>query len=830
MSNRTDPRYPHLLVGGTAIPNDYTYPRPVRPKLNVPPRDRATHAAALIDQLHVARVAHDSLDQQRRALGVGTERGMCIEFESEPGFDLALQSLDRDRGKIELVAVRQTTDRIFATVLVPEGGLGQLFTLVEDYATKDDPRYGKPKNRRLVETVSYLRHAALEAFWTDDVALLPSPGQAAWWEVWLRGGDDPDAIRTDFVSHAQKLGLRVGDQWLSFPDRSIGLAFGSREQMAASVELLDCIAELRLAKESAGFFTSKSCDRREWVDSYRLLMTPPPADAPAVCVLDTGVNRGHPLLWDLLDENDMLTCDPEWGKHDHRGHGTEMAGLAAHGDLTEALTRTNPLVLEHRLESVKVSAPEHLAPDADLVAGDARKHLYGVLTRDSSSLIESVQPFRSRSYCMAISTDDGRDRGAPSSWSAEVDRLCFGDDDSTRRLFVLAAGNVARENWCSYPAGNDTDAIHDPGQAWNALTVGAHTDKWRLESGTHTGWTPVARPGTLAPSSTTSHVWESRWPNKPDFVLEGGNGARDGAGFVDAPDDLSLLTTYYRPDSKLLAAFGDTSAAAAQAARMSAILMARYPTFWPETIRGLLVHSAEWTPAMQEEARQEQGHRDDFLLRRYGYGVPDLDRASWSASNALTLVAQDVVTPYGKTDGKVGTRDWSLHTLPWPRAQLEELFQTEVELRVTLSYYVEPNPARRGWKYRHRYASHGLRFAIRNPGESMDEFQARVSKDAQSEESGKPSFSEPGWRLGRKRDRGSIHSDRWFGTAAELADRNHVAVFPVGGWWKERAHLGRWQHSVRYSLIVSIRTPATKVDIYTPIAVQVGVQTAVSVE
>jgi hypothetical protein len=49
----------------------------------------------------------------------------------------------------------------------------------------------------------------------------------------------------------------------------------------------------------------------------------------------------------------------------------------------------------------------------------------------------------------------------------------------------------------------------------------------------------------------------------------------------------------------LLVDFRDTSAAAAQGIRMATILQAEYPNLWPETIRALLIHSAEWTDAMK---------------------------------------------------------------------------------------------------------------------------------------------------------------------------------------------------------------------------------------
>jgi hypothetical protein len=77
------------------------------------------------------------------------------------------------------------------------------------------------------------------------------------------------------------------------------------------------------------------------------------------------------------------------------------------------------------------------------------------------------------------------------------------------------------------------------------------------------------------------------------------------------------------------------------------------------------------------------------------------------------------------------------------------------------------------------------------------------------------------WLLGRIRNVGSIHSDSWRGTAAELAQRSAVGVYPIGGWWKENAHHTRYERRVRYALIVSIRAVNGEIDIYTPVRAQI---------
>ena len=108
----------------------------------------------------------------------------------------------------------------------------------------------------------------------------------------------------------------------------------------------------------------------------------------------------------------------------------------------------------------------------------------------------------------------------------------------------------------------------------------------------------------------------------------------------------------------------------------------------------------------------------------------------------------------------------------------------------------------------------------------------RINAEAQDEDfnSSENASVSKHWVLGpQSRDKGSIHSDIWKGSAAELADSNLIAVYPTIGWWRERAHLNKWNSKTRYSLIISINTPEESVDIYTPVAVQVGIKPPVEI-
>ena len=211
------------------------------------------------------------------------------------------------------------------------------------------------------------------------------------------------------------------------------------------------------------------------------------------------------------------------------------------------------------------------------------------------------------------------------------------------------------------------------------------------------------------------------------------------------------------------------------------------------------------------------------LRRRYGMGVPDLTRATRSASDALTLIVQDTIRPF---DGRGKMLDLHLHELPWPTEALDELGEVEVQLRVTLSYFIEPNPSRRGWRGRYRYASHGLRFDLRRPTESTDEFHQRINKLAREDGERHQSVGSDAeeWLFGpNSRVAGSVHADVWRGTASDLALRGCIAVFPVSGWWKDRKDRDHSERGAHYALVASIESPTEDVDLWTPVATELGV-------
>lgn len=841
----------HLFVRGTVTSVTYksvlsggTPPTQQR-------RDRQTHSQHLLRQLATLVKDEERLALLREASNVPSDAGMTVAIEVTPKGALNFASLEWVRDGIQVLSVIGTDVVEIVTVHVPRGKLSAFEKRVREYMTKNNkPKKDgsiDPAHAALVNAISNFRLAVFEELWTDSDDP-PAEKNVTWFQVWLRlTGLSATATRAEFVERTAGLEITVDSGYVSFPGRVVIAVQATRAALQKALDLLDLVAEIRSVKPTASFYLADLTpfERAQWVNNLRSRTQFPQRNSRSyVTLLDTGVSPEHPLLSGGLHEDDLHAVDAEWQVSDHEGHGTGMAGLSLLGDLTVPLSGDAPYLVEHRLESVKILPPQ----------GANAPHLYGSVTAEAVNIVERAHENRDRTFAM-MTTSQGETKGVPSEWSAQVDRLAFGikpDDDGSQlkvhrnpKMFVLAGGNIEWIEWDQYPTCNTNLNVENPGQSWNALTVGAYTNLTAFDKTKWPSLTTISPPGGLSPSSRTSVTWDTRWPFKPDVVAEGGNACLDSklGGVTVGPADLRLLTTSHNPLKSLLAESGDTSAATAEVARICGLLQTRYPNYWPETHRALIVHGARWTPTMRGAVTSTSaGWKKRTLVRKYGYGAVNLERSTVSHLDEATLVLQENITPYVIRDGSTKLGNLNLHALPWPANKLLELESQAIELRITLSYFVEPNPAQRGWQSKFRYQSHGLRFAVKAASEDLPRFLQRINKlerkaaevalateEEDSEQGGeRQSIPDPdvgGWFLGAKlRGQGSIHSDVWSGNARALAEKSHIAVYPVGGWWKDWKGGGRQNASTRYSLVVTLHVLGDiSADIYTPIANQIGI-------
>lgn len=800
---------PHIDISPFVVSHEY---QGSRTPISHEDRIRAEHGSRVQRQLDAALNVMDVIRQEEPNLAESS--GSYIEVELRSGTQPDLLDMSSRNIKSGAAKLGNSNERIIA-LYIPDDARNTLLSMVEDYLTAPLTDGGNPRNKQKVEAIEAFRAARMETLWTDEPEALPREAdEPIWWGLWC-WQDNVEKV----VGACNRYELQVSnpDKWLFFPEVIVVPVLSNRRSVELITYVTGGIAELRRASDNPSFYMNDvRGEQLAWLTDMAERVTWPDANAPVVCLLDTGVNRAHVLIEPALSIVDMHSHKSEWGTDDHHGHGTEMAGLALHGNLTAPLGDNAQRVLGHRLESVKLLPPDGFDPN--------EPRAFGSITQAAIIRPEISQPYKRRAYCMAITSDTNGAK--PSAWSAAMDQAAMGsmiadDENSPKRLIFVSAGNVDEVIDKNQLRPQDDYAIEDPAQAWNVVTVGGYTELSNIHDPGFEDYLPLVEPGALSPHSRTSVNWPRNSPIKPEIVMEAGNRGFNPAGNdVYTLESLSLCTTGRDIAMQPIVTTHATSAATAQAARLAAQLMEDHGDYWPETIRGLIVHSAEWTPHMLNQLTANPNKDYHYqLIRRFGYGVPSYERASASSNNHLALVTQTEIQPF-RLDGNRQFNECHYYTLPIPKALLEQLENTEVQLKITLSYFIDPNPGLSGSIDPQRYQSHGLRFDLRRKNESLEIFKQRVNASERDDPRVRPRTTpdDERWMLGpRSVSAGSLHCDTWTGPAIELVGRDLLCIKPVGGWSRFRSTAEHCNSVRRYSLIITFKTADTSVDLYTPI-------------
>lgn len=820
-------RQQHFILTQSGNPQPYTYNGTTpRNKVLIPTQERAVQAAKLNSQLTLARQAINQIAVVERQCEVTSPTSVQLLVKSFDGVEMPFESLGDARQKIEILKSIKRENVIETTIAVPENGFKVWEKKLSDYTSSKKDVNGKARDgRKLIDSIAEISAVTLENLWAEAKELFPqNHTETYWWEVWLPRGDNRDLIFNDFRKLSAAYGIESSSRYLKFPERTVLTIRASVAQLREATALLVRIAELRLHTETADFYINLSLsEQRDWSKELLQRLSLSRESNTYVCILDTGVTNGHPLLKPFLEDQDQFAIDPDWHPADDEGHGTGMAGLVVWGDLIDHLGSDSLVNISHRIESVKV-----LRHDGD----NEGKHL-GLITSDGIALPEIANAQRNRVFVMALTKKVSKNIGAPSAWSAVLDGLISDETENGKqpRLILVSAGNAPTDlmEMMNYPAYNHDQEVHDPGQSWNAITIGAYTNKTYIDKVSFPNYSALAPAGSLSPYSSTTHQWDLASPLKPEVVFEGGNIGIDQLSCAGL-DSLHLMTTSNEITDRQYTSFSSTSAATALAGNFCAQLMEAYPQLWPETIRGLMIHSASWTESMYRAAApfgSTLKQRAQHLMRNVGYGVPNLAKALWTLNNCLTLIVQDEIQPFTHHSGKVSTKDMHVHQLPWPKEQLESLGAMDVTMTVTLSYFIEPNPGARYSVNKYRYGSHQLRFDLKRPLESTEDFKSRISAAAEDGSGQKTTDSK--WILGNFRNKGSIHKDVWQGSAADLAARDHIIVYPANGWWRLRPSEGKVERKSRYALLITIETSSQDIDLITEVEAKLKLPVATNV-
>lgn len=775
----------------------------------LPARDPARHRANLLHQL-------DHLVEQvaERDVGLRVE-GATRELVSILPDDksvLSPKSLADRNSDARLVSVDEDTG--VAILDVQDPALPHLRRKVDWFAddSKVNEKTGARRSAPAIAPISQIHLTRLNELAGNRVRSASLPSTATrWFEIACRGGyrDESSSSATTRFQLRRALGqLGVTNiQEYEATERLVFFVRCSLSTVEQLLDMVDCIYELDLASPDVRPFLMYEGDLQREIQQATIV--PPAPGAPAVALLESGIATQHPLLRNLIAGAVCVVPGYESSAEDTHGHGTEMAGVAAYSDVADVIDNGG-VAADHWLESARVWIGESVA-----TARDEHRAYWPQLTVDAVNAVETLGD-RPRVFATAIAAELDTP-GRPTYWSHAVDRLAY--NNGAGRVFFVCSGNADSSNvglLDGYPTMNLEQKLWDPSQAVNAITVGAYTTRTTMPPGRDfEGYAPVAPAAGISPHTSAGPV-PGGDAIKPDVVFEGGNVAFDGRLPDPAVPTLAALTTSHKHTSgRPLSLLWATSEATARAAWFGAQLRRRHPALRPETLRGLVVHSASWSERMLQ-----QFPNIDERLAICGLGVPDLALAASCARHRTTVIVEDEIPNANRTEvprekGKSKerfTRALKAFRMPLPEEILLGAGDATVELRVTLSYFAEPNTFKR-----HLQRGLDLKWDMQGLQESETQFLARINRLARGRGKREDSTKPLPWDLGiRRRSRGTVQSDRWSGPASLLAGNKLVAVYPSLGWWDRRKALRT--ASMRFSLIVTVRGP--EIELYETIATE----------
>lgn len=356
---------------------------------------------------------------------------------------------------------------------------------------------------------------------------------------------------------------------------------------------------------------------------------PPSPDSPSICIIDSGVMQGHPLLGPAIGDS---ACFPDelGDTSDVEGHGTKVAGLALYGDIL-TLIRSGTFKPEYRIFSARVTNSNNRFDDEKLITTQMR---------------DAIRYFYDEYGCKIYNISLGDDEnvyvdGKQTLWASVLDELIRELDI----VVVVSAGNHFYypddpENILSeYPGFlfNQQSKIIDPASAALALTVGSYCANYVAPA--ISGMT-IERGVNLRVIGKENHPspFTRTGPGvggavKPELCEYGGNLLYDGLTKRIRDDrSLSVVSTSKNIPDELFTTDVGTSFAAPQVSNKAAKLYKIFPNASSNLIRALLVHSAQLPNNIEMTS--------DEIFRSFGYGISDVQRVATSSNNRVTLFAE----------------------------------------------------------------------------------------------------------------------------------------------------------------------------------------------
>jgi len=393
---------------------------------------------------------------------------------------------------------------------------------------------------------------------------------------------------------------------------------------------------------------------------YKLLSTPleqldvgdpPPDNATAIAVLDSGIRSGHPLLQNAV--GDEIAVGTWYSSKiqgdrpvDDVGHGTKVAGLALYGNLKDCIQEGH-FEPEVWILSAKVMYAEENPVTGEVEAKYDEEELLEHQLEDAVRQLLEVYP-----NCKVVNLSLGDEyrrmfgNRRQFNLAALVDELA----KEFKVVFVISAGNFRDyerkgfpDNYPQYLLEEVEDVkVIDPATAALGITVGSVTQDYGPLN-RHPGDLLFSPADTRYPSPFTRVGPGYQGMVKPEVVEEGGNIIQGSQAVLpDIGGKLVTLNPNWLADGRLFGVDHGSSFSAPKVSHYAARLFNQYPNATHNLIKALLIASAR-IPSERPGplSNISFGSSDSALLdvlKVYGYGKPDLERASFSSNQSVLLL------------------------------------------------------------------------------------------------------------------------------------------------------------------------------------------------
>jgi hypothetical protein len=383
--------------------------------------------------------------------------------------------------------------------------------------------------------------------------------------------------------------------------------------------------------------------------------------APTVCIIDSGVIEGHPLLADTIASSRSKAYPESLGppvpaaRTEAARHGTGVAGVVLYGDLA-------------RCVSSKAFEPAASLINARILDDNIELH------PDRMPYVRDIVEGMS-GMCRIFNLSFGLETSstALSPYAADLDALARERD----AIFVVAAGNESPSRKYPQPSQlpehpkyllEDGRAVLQPAEALNVLTVGSIS----TDNDPHPGNPSLRGAAGKRSSSPFTRAGALRNVLKPDLVEVGGDLGIDTQLDVWAPPNAGLRIPTTGPEfatGKVFTFTDGTSIATPKVAYLVARILGAMPEASANLVRALLVNSANFPEGAQ-------GYPKEQAMKLCGFGVPSLDRALFCADQRVTLYFA----------GEVAIDAVLLFEIPVP----SELVDSKGKKRITVTVAYDP--------------------------------------------------------------------------------------------------------------------------------------------